>query len=52
MAGAVQRGLSLSDLDNLTLGQFVDFVVVYNEGMEPAEKQEYREAGQADFDRF
>lgn len=52
MAGAVQRGLSLSDLDNLTLGQFVDYVVTYYEGMEPAEKQEYREAEQADFDRF
>ena len=35
MAGAVQRGLSLSDLDNLTLGQFVDYVVTYMRAWSP-----------------
>lgn len=54
MVSATTRGLQLKDLDNMTLGQLIDYVIVYNNLHEPdGEKTtQERTANQADFDRF
>lgn len=54
IVGATQRGLSLSDLDEMTLGQLVDYVLTYNQkaDIRPDGGEETREAAQKDFDAF
>ena len=51
---AVERGLSLSDFDEMTVGMIIDFIVTYNnENLTEEEKEEeMRSATQADFDRW
>ena len=51
MTGAIARGLSLSDLDNMTVGDVVDYCITYNEIMNPdEEKVKIRQATQKDWD--
>lgn len=57
MTGAITRGLSLTDLEKMTVGQLVDFCITYNESMKPKdekkkEETKIRRATQKDFDRF
>lgn len=53
---ATQRGLCLSDFENMTIGMVVDIIITYNnehldEG-EEEEEEDVRMATQADFDRW
>lgn len=56
MTGAIQRGLSLSDFNSMTIGQVVDYCITYNElndlGEDEEEKPKTRIASQEDWDRF
>lgn len=55
MTGAIARGLTLKDFENLTIGQLVDYAVTYNEMYNLENKEEkdtVRLATQADMDRF
>lgn len=56
MAACLSRGLQLSDLDSMTLGQAVDYIITYNNSMETEEKKEQedtvRDATQLDFALF
>lgn len=45
------RGLTMRDMDEMTLGQCVDYVIEYNNMMDSSEESE-REATQEDFDKF
>ena len=40
MVGAISRGLALSDLNGMTLGQVVDFCISYNENSETKEDED------------
>lgn len=51
MSACLQRGLTMRDLDEMTLGQAIDFVVVYNNLMTP-EEDRINTATQTDFDKF
>ena len=59
MAG-MERGLTMSDMRKMQLGQIVDFCIEYNEREKKAQKArerrerglERRRASQADFDAF
>lgn len=54
MAG-MERGLTISDMRKMQLGQVVDFCIAYNEREKKAEKQEKsnkRKATQADIKAF
>lgn len=54
----ISRGLTLSDFDEMTLGQVIDFITVYNnmnsqgEFEENEDSVEVQEANQLDFDNF
>lgn len=52
MAGAIARGLSLSDFEKMTIGQIVDYVITYNEIHSEEKEPEERQANQSDFDNF
>ena len=52
MAGAIARGLSLSDFEKMTIGQVVDYVITYNEIHEEKQESGDRKATQQDFDNF
>lgn len=56
MAACLSRGLQLSDLDSMTLGQAVDYIITYNNSMETEEKKEQedtvRDATPLDFALF
>ena len=56
MTGAITRGLSLTDLEKMTVGQLVDFCITYNESMKPKDEKKKenktRRTTQKDFDRF
>lgn len=56
MTACLTRGLVLSDFDNLTIGQAVDYIVTYNESLEnkPASENtsEERDASRLDFELF
>jgi hypothetical protein len=51
---AIERGLTLRDFEDLTLGMIIGFIVTYNnERLEEDEKEDgVRMATQADFDRW
>jgi hypothetical protein len=46
------RGMTLQEMDELTIGQGVDFIIQYNNIMLPAEEEKTRKATQADWDNF
>mgnify|MGYP000896383935 CR=1 FL=1 len=54
MLRAIERGLTLRDFEELTLGMILDFIITYNnERLSEDEKEDsIRMATQADFDRF
>lgn len=56
MLRALERGLSLSDFDTLTVGMLTDFIIAYNNESPDDENNTAedvtRMADQSDFDRF
>jgi len=54
MLRALERGLTLRDFEDLTLGMILDYVITYNnEHLDDNEKEDtVRMATQADFDRW
>lgn len=53
MLRSTERGLYLSEWDNLTVGMIMDYITFYNnEYFEVEKNEEVRQATQADFDRF
>ena len=51
---AIERGLSLKDFEEMTVGMIIDFIVTYNnENLTDEEKEaEVRNATQDDYDRW
>lgn len=57
MTGALSRGLTLRDFDNLSVGQIVDYAITYNKqnkskDEEFEDRETVRNATQEDIDRF
>ncbi|MDU1176273.1 MAG: hypothetical protein E6987_01560 [Peptoniphilus harei] len=55
MAGALTRGLTLSDFKSMTIGDVVDYCIAYNNANysnEDEDKDKVRKASQKDFDSF
>lgn len=54
MLRAIERGLTLRDFEDLTLGMIIGFITTHNnERLEEDEKEDsVRTATQADFDRW
>lgn len=54
MLAALERGLTLSDFENLTLGMILDYIITYNNErlMDDEKDDTVRMATQADFDAF
>lgn len=58
MVGATSRGMTLEGLNDMTLGQVVDYFIIWNEMNIPPEEKEKKEqnktrkATQADWDAF
>lgn len=52
--GAIERGLTLKDFEEMTIGMIIDYVITYNNAHlnEEDENEEVRLATQADFDRW
>ena len=53
----IERGLSMADIKEMTIGQVVDYVIAYNDRVKEAEKEEKkkdkkRKATQRDIDAF
>ena len=53
----IERGLSMADIKEMTIGQVVDYVIAYNDRAKEAEKEEKkkdkkRKATQRDIDAF
>lgn len=51
MVRALERGISLSDFNDLTIGMIIDYVITYN-NLYNEKDDEVREATQDDFDNF
>lgn len=54
MAGALTRGLTLTDFKNMTIGDVVDYCIAYNNAQYSDKKEEpkVRKASQKDFNKF
>jgi len=52
MVRAIERGLSLCDFENMTIGMILDYIATYNNLNSSEEKEEIREASQSDFDAW
>jgi len=54
MVRALERGLTLTDFENMTAGMILDYIITYNNlNLDEEEKQdEVRMATQADYDAF
>jgi len=55
MLRALERGLTLRDFEDMTLGMILDFIITYNNeklDSESGEEDDVRMATQADFDQF
>ena len=54
IAAAKIRGISLDELDYMTWGQLIDYIIVYNNlhHTEETERDTVQQAGQDDFDSF
>lgn len=48
---ALERGIALSDFDNLTIGMIMDIIITYNNESN-YEDDDTREATQEDFDKW
>jgi hypothetical protein len=51
IARALERGITLSDFDNLTIGMIMDIIITYNNESN-SEEDDTREATQHDFDNW
>lgn len=51
IARALERGITLSDFDNLTIGMIMDIIITYN-NENNFEDEDTREATQQDFDSW
>lgn len=51
IARALERGITLSDFDNLTIGMIMDIIITYN-NENNFEDEDAREATQQDFDSW
>lgn len=49
---ALERGLTMTDIRRMTLGQIVDFVIEYNNRNEKDDKPKRVKATQADINAF
>lgn len=54
MVRALERGISLSDFNDMTVGMLIGYIQTYNNlnGSKKEDEEECREATQADFDNF
>lgn len=54
MLRAFERGLSLRDFEDMTVGMILDFIITFNnENLQDEDREdEVRMANQSDFDRF
>ncbi len=53
MLRAIERGLTLSDFNELTLGMILGYITTYNnERLDEDEEETVKKATQDDFDRF
>lgn len=52
MLRAIERGLTLSDFNELTLGMILGYITTYNNSQLEEEEEHIREANQSDFDKF
>lgn len=51
MAG-IRVGLRMSEIDDLEIGELLDVIITFNNESDNEDKQQVRNATQADFDRF
>lgn len=51
MAG-IRVGLRMSEIDELEIGELLDIIITFNNESDNGDKQQVRNATQADFDRF
>lgn len=51
MAG-IRVGLRMSEIDGLEIGELLDIIITFNNESDNEDKQQVRNATQADFDRF
>lgn len=51
MAG-IRVGLRMSEIDELEIGELLDIIITFNNESDNEDKQQVRNATQADFDRF
>ena len=52
MCRVFERGLSLADFENMTVGMLIGYITTYNNLNSKEEKEEMREATQSDYDNF
>ena len=52
MLRAIERGLTLSDFNELTLGMILGYITAYNNSKDSEDEEHIREANQSDFDKF
>lgn len=52
MVRAIERGLSLNDFNDLTIGMIIDYILTYDNDRSGNESDGTREANQSDFDAF
>lgn len=54
MLRAIERGLSLKDFEEMTVGMILDFIITFNnENLKDEDREdEVRMANQSDFDRW
>jgi len=49
---ALERGITLSDFDNLTIGMIMDILITFNNENISEDEEDIREATQQDFDSY
>lgn len=52
MLRAIERGLTLSDFNEMTLGMILGFITTYNNEQIEEDEEHIREANQSDMDKF
>ena len=49
---ALERGITLSDFDNLTIGMIMDILITFNNENYAEDETDIRDAGQSDYDNW
>jgi len=49
---ALERGITLSDFDNLTIGMIMDILITFNNENYSEDETDIRDAGQSDYDNW